>query len=480
MNGKKSMDVIIEPMGGYFNFKFNLLFTKAQTYTVGIELILNNGFTYSKRFSGIRILDNTNQDINIYKLKKLNRTEIDYVLSNGNPNWNLFSFTTLKESDQHYRQYITTSNTPLKIGAGHTRVYRQKLYEFTNFEEFKNYFGEHEKFKNYFGELEETATDADYFSKTREILLSYFDNSGDFYYDITVRYDAKSKNGFILYDEETRKNYKVVIHILVISKKFVVEDHEIVLKDYTQVPYIVEKNGVIWKNYFKIVQTNSSIVLQDYKSNHKEATFTQEGPVFKFSLNKMKFEIAVTPHELLEEQNNSEFDFYPYTDRGLTISSDQEYFIYKEEKDDKNNIIRTTFEKKPIKGYSVISKDLFLPQFHKLVELEDYRITPDDVLCVIPQLTFTSGELQKPAWVFTNDSTGESMEIKSKTYEIQIENGVEVNKEIDSPKSTSILGPYISKFEQKQLDPGYYSIKFHYKLQDTEMVVEKNSCFLLK
>ena len=99
VNGKKSMDVIIEPMGGYFNFKFNLLFTKAQTYTVGIELILNNGFTYSKRFSGIRILDNTNQDINIYKLKKLNRTEIDYVLSNGNPNWNLFSFTTLKESD---------------------------------------------------------------------------------------------------------------------------------------------------------------------------------------------------------------------------------------------------------------------------------------------------------------------------------------------------------------------------------------------
>lgn len=463
VNGKKSMNVIIEPMGGYFDFKFNLLFTKAQTYTVGIELILNNGFTYSKRFSGIRILDNTNQDINIYKVKKLNRAEIDYILSNGNPNWNLFSFTTLKESDQHYRQYITTSNTPLKTGAGHTRVYRQKLYEFANFEELQNYFGG-------------TGTDVDYFSKIREELLLNFDSSGDFYYDITVRYDAKSKNGFILYDEDARKNYKVVIHLLVISKKFVVENHEITLKDYTQVPYIVERNGVIWKNYFKIIQNNSGIVLQDYKSNHEKAIFTQEGPVFKFSLDKMKFEIAVTPHELLEEQNNNEFIFYPYTDKtpknkeGLTISSNQEYFIIKNGELGKNQI----------KGYSVISKDLFLPQFHKLVELEDYRITQDDVLCVIPQLTFTSGELQKPAWVFTNDSTGETMEIKSKYLDIRVEDGVKKQEEFDSPKSTSILGPYISKFEQKQLDPGYYSIKFHYKLQDTEMVVEKNSCFLLK
>jgi hypothetical protein len=57
--------------------------------------MLNNGFTYSKRFNDITIVDNTNQDISLYKLQKLTIDEVERILNNEKPNWNKFAFSTL-------------------------------------------------------------------------------------------------------------------------------------------------------------------------------------------------------------------------------------------------------------------------------------------------------------------------------------------------------------------------------------------------
>lgn len=439
---KKELDLVIQPMGQYFRFKFNLLFTQAKTYSFGIELVLNNGFTYSKRFNDIRILDNTNQDINIYKVKKLDLDEINQVLDGGAPSWNLFAFTTLPESNEHYRQYITTSNTPLKTGAGHTRVYRQKLYEFSNFEEFSNHFGEYGG-----GDMVE------YMNYVREQLIGQFDNTGDYYYDLTIRHDAYSdKDDRVFFDKDS----KIIIHLIVINKHFVIDETEVVLKDYTQVPYVVEKNGMRWESNFRIIQNNSGVFVEDYTSNIDGARFEPIDGGFIFKCGDLSFIMNPEKRDIQDNITHKDtFEYYSFSDRGLTITSNQEYFRYD----------NGSFEVHHIAGMSVISKDLFLPQFHKLVELDGYIVSQDDVLCVIPQFSYTINSSQKPVWIFENDSTHETIEV------------VATNPQAHG---TSILGPYISKFEQKQLDPGYYSIKFHYKLQDTEMVVEKNSCFLLK
>jgi hypothetical protein len=174
-----------------------------------------------------------------------------------------------------------------------------------------------------------------------------------------------------------------------------------------------------------------------------------ENNTYYFSYNDMNFSININPLELLSyTTNQSEDDYFLYD--GLL--DNHSYYIY-------NN----GFEIKQIKSYTTKVQELFIPQFHKLVSLEDYKVSEQDVLCVIPQFKYTKQIIDKPYWTFTNNSKNTEIVTKDKT-----------------DKNISILGPYISNFKPNQLEKGYYSIKFNYKLQDTIISIEKNNVFLIQ
>jgi hypothetical protein len=174
-----------------------------------------------------------------------------------------------------------------------------------------------------------------------------------------------------------------------------------------------------------------------------------ENNTYYFSYNDMNFSINITPLELLSyTTNQSEDDYFLYD--GLL--DNHSYYIY-------NN----GFEIKQIKSYTTKVQELFIPQFHKLIPLEDYKVSEQDVLCVIPQFKYTKQIIDKPYWTFTNNSKNNEIITKDKT-----------------DKNISILGPYISNFKPNQLEKGFYSIKFNYKLQDTVISIEKNNVFLIQ
>ena len=410
----KSFDIIIKPEKNKItNYIFNLLFTKAQKYNIALEFVLNNGFTYSKNFE-IEIYDNTYSDIDIYKLQKLSVEEINSILDRGTPNWNYFAFTTDNDSvNNYYRQYITSNNSVTNNGAGVTHVFRQKLYQFNDINEFTSYF------------------DNKTYKKVREELLQEFDSSGDYYYDIMIREDVT--NNITIKDdvniESINKVNNIVISLIGIHKHFTIESKTLVLKDFWNTPYVVYKNGNKWESYFKIIQENDKIMIdykdidniEVYKNNIKQNTLeisVIKNDVIKYKLLKddMMFEQVVVAKDLVEVCDNK-LEYYPY--KSLNNHS---YYKFEDNKLIVHNI----------NGSTVKSQELFLPQFHKLISLDDYKVGQDDTLCVIPRFAHTKnyGDVSKPVWKFCNNSTNEEITIKSKT----------------TNKYLSLLGPYIGKF----------------------------------
>lgn len=446
-----SFDVLIHPENPneFVQYKFNLLFTEANKYSIGIELILNNGQTYSKRFNDINIVDNTNSDISLYKIEKLTIDEINNILNNGTPNWNMFAFSTLDSTDdESYKQYITSNNTYSKNGVGITKVIRQKLYQFENY---KNLC---EGFSNIID-----TTNQDWYielQKVRKYLLKQFEQYqyGRYHYDIMIREDLTGKdNKNDLTIPVGDGSNKIIIYLIIIDKQFNVEKQEVVLKDYSEHPYIVNKNGSILKTYFKIIQNNNGVSLIDLNSTLDNETVivnvSFKNNTYYFSYNDMNFSINTIPLELLSyTTNQSEDDYFLYD--GLL--DNHSYYIY-----------NGGFKIKTINSYTTKIQELFIPQFHKLIPLDNYKVSEQDVLCVIPQFKYTKQIINKPYWTFTNNSKNTEIVTKDKTN-----------------KNISILGPYVSNFKPNQLEKGYYSINFNYKLQDTMVTIEKNNVFLIQ
>ena len=450
----KSLDLTLIPRNGLLEYQFNLLFKDSNKYSIGIELVLNNGYTYSKRFNNIKIVDNTNQDIKLYKLQKLSKYEIEKVLNNSKPNWNMFAFSTFNTTDEtNYIQYITSNNSYSNIGVGITKVIRQKIYHFDNFNIFKESFNSVIEYKY---SNEQNSDDIyNYFLDVRKYILNKLEaiQYGRYYYDVTIREDLTSldTNNLDWTIQAGSGKNNIIVYLILIDKQFKFDNNSVVLKDYSNIPYIVSKNGNVWKTNFEIIQNNNGISIINLFStlNDNVINVTPKfiNNTYYFEYNDMKFEININPLELLlYDDNIPEIDYYIYD--GIL---DKHSYFY-----------NSLHEIKKISGNTTKTQELFLPQFHKLIELDDYKVSEQDILCVIPQFKYTKKIIDNPYWIFINNSNSTEFVTKNK-----------------DDKNISILGPYISKFEAKQLNKGYYNIKFNYQLDKTKLSIEKNNCFLL-
>lgn len=106
---------------------------------------------------------------------------------------------------------------------------------------------------------------------------------------------------------------------------------------------------------------------------------------------------------------------------------------------------------------------IFYPEFHHLEELYDdndipnldnFTITQKDVLMVVPNVEYLKALEDNIEWEFENVS------LKNKII-----------------KLPSIKTPFIANTEHKLLDPGYYNIKFRYKLGTSIQEISLNSAF---
>ena len=98
---------------------------------------------------------------------------------------------------------------------------------------------------------------------------------------------------------------------------------------------------------------------------------------------------------------------------------------------------------------------IFVPEYHKLIELGSdmvmnrddirrYTVTPQDSLCVIPELGF-GRYIEEYEWEFINVSTRKIIKLDG-----------------------SISEPFIADINNHPLDPGYYDIVFRYRLSGNQ------------
>lgn len=131
------------------------------------------------------------------------------------------------------------------------------------------------------------------------------------------------------------------------------------------------------------------------------------------------------------------------------------------------------YDKSKIEGLNIYRNDyIFVPEFHELItfgqkpvnkkeDLSYYTITDSDTLCIIPDIVYGKC-IKQFEWEFINNSSLTA-------------------QKIELPKS--IKDPFIINNKKRPLDPGYYSIKFRYRLSNDESNIHEiviNNAFLKK
>lgn len=104
---------------------------------------------------------------------------------------------------------------------------------------------------------------------------------------------------------------------------------------------------------------------------------------------------------------------------------------------------------------------MFIPHFHTLIpfggnSLNDYIVSDKDTLCIIPSLKHGK-HVDGVEWVLINDTDGSRVTLEG-----------------------SVQQPIIAGCDEWGLTPGYYSVKFKYKLHDDINEVKMDSIFILK
>ena len=163
---------------------------------------------------------------------------------------------------------------------------------------------------------------------------------------------------------------------------------------------------------------------------------------------------------LLKRETETETESKTYL---ICISREFGFSIQKEMLDTYNSLINA--------GCIYRDQYIFMPEFHKLVELgsergrepEDlkwYTITQEDALCVIPELSFGK-HIAQSEWEFINASKPFQPHIKP---------------------NRSVKEPFILHDKPSLLEPGYYNIIFRYRLTNEDKIntVTLNSAFVVK
>jgi hypothetical protein len=121
------------------------------------------------------------------------------------------------------------------------------------------------------------------------------------------------------------------------------------------------------------------------------------------------------------------------------------------------------------KGFMTIDESRFYPSFHKMVEVENRRISRNDVIICKPTYLLQD-EIKstdnKIFWEFINVSTGEIF--KSQQVE-------------DKDKNIYIEEPFVGAFDYyNELTSGYYDVVLHYWFDGRENVYEISSAFVVE
>lgn len=121
------------------------------------------------------------------------------------------------------------------------------------------------------------------------------------------------------------------------------------------------------------------------------------------------------------------------------------------------------------KGFMTIDESRFYPSFHKMVEVENRRISRNDVIICKPTYLLQD-EIKstdnKIFWEFINVSTGEIFKSQ------QVEN---------KDKNIYIEEPFVGAFDYyNELTSGYYDVVLHYWFDGRENIYEISSAFVVE
>jgi hypothetical protein len=157
---------------------------------------------------------------------------------------------------------------------------------------------------------------------------------------------------------------------------------------------------------------------------------------------------TIKKHKIKENKINDEVSYTITNEVSYTIFIIPKGGVVDDDNIDKNLLVRDDY--------------VFYPQKHHLEEigvgdkptLNDYTFKQDDVLMVIPETKYLK-YIEDPEWEFINVSKRDTTPI---TFH-------------------SIRTPFVANSEYKLLEPGFYDIKFRYKLGQTIQETILDSAF---
>lgn len=216
-----------------------------------------------------------------------------------------------------------------------------------------------------------------------------------------------------------------------------------------------------YSQYIPVLKDNLNLSDTAWKGVCLNHLLIYNGDLFKLSelnkieLDKLKKNYFIKIREVVDPDGVSNEDKKYYT---ICISK-----IYGFKPEDNINI-HQIYDKL---SYSLYREDyIFVPEFHKLVPLDNerygriedlqyYTVTDKDALCVVPDIAYGKC-IAECDWEFINAS-----------------------KPLSEPiKLSYIKEPFITG-DKKLLEPGYYNIRFHYRLTNENKIntIELDSAF---
>lgn len=447
---------------------FNLLFTEYGMYHITLQFTQITSVDMINSYI-INVHNDTRNEVHLQKLQRINDifTKEDLFDALAKEiSFNRYMFTNDPSSDYPvYRQWLRKNTSLIDddgCGINHTVIMQLTDGNKTPRVNIDSKDGASFSFDDYYSydsEMNAYMTDEQIELALNDIRMSY----PHYFWSIERRYKPS-------YEDDVPQNPDGEYYLIGIRKYFDVDDD---CNDNQNISQSVFTQGYhnpdgdeefINVNYYSY--SSNDVIL------HFETTVPIECTV---TVNEQNFTETIRPYGINTIQFDNSNDKLIKNNTVVKLNLKYKCFGYHFNKDVEfvpysvlgcNNL---KFVPMRQKGFMTIDESRFYPSFHKMVEIENRRISRNDVIICKPTYLLQDeikNTEHKIFWEFINISTGEIFKSQ------QVEN---------KDKNIYIEEPFVGAFDYyNELTAGYYDVVLHYWFSGRENVYEISSAFVVE
>lgn len=489
--------------GGYneeaqeYKANFSLFFEEPGGYDLTFDFSFVSGKSFIKKFK-TRILDNTNNTIRLYTVRRHSEKDFDTLLDStakhpeGYNTVNEFGFSLFESGEpKMYRQFLTYSPFAVEKSIGLNDVVILKMEKQMDLE-FRTGISEWDSYPVVFSDdkwiiNEETDVNKPPTGPNVVSFLEDYSYTNHYYWTILERFNypltlvEKWEGGKLRYE------YQKSHYLIGIRKVFSRSTPKDIYTVADSREITLYKNGQVTKEKYRIeIQGSENGSSYDKVVKVIFETPWKEGDVIKSGASEAT--VVMGEEEFVLDGENITFS--------IKTGDNQEAIIYKSLSDnvlsisynivkngipmnisfdaDPNTLAKGAYDEDRIQLRCKVdekytysdSEDRFFPLFHKLEPMKENIITEDEVVYMRPEISRAQA-YELPTWEFTNRT--ENIVMTPTTYAMEeYLSSLGINDKKVRSSDVGIKNPFIGSYDLRVLPgKGYYSIVLNYTLSKT-------------